>query len=109
MSAEQQPVRMDHTSPEAVQRRLADIEFDLACRQGPYEQAATDRARAIRDWEKRLAIHGKVAKGTSDSVRKANALSGAIMEDWNDGDGTSLYERLTDAEAMYDAQRVVVR
>ena len=87
-------------NPHAVMGRLSDIENDLAMRQNEYEQVADARARLIRDWEKRLAIHGRTAKGGSADVRKANALSAAIEQD-------DLYERLSDAEARYDALKVV--
>lgn len=82
--------------------RLADIEADLASRQNEYEQAADDRARLVRDWDKRLAIHAKQAKGPNSETRKAVALVAAIEQD-------DLYERLTDAEARFDALRVVTR
>lgn len=85
-----------------VPERLQAIEDDLATRQGPYEDAARDRAALIRDWEKRLAIHSRTAKGSSADVRKANALAAAIEQD-------DLFERLSDAEARYDALRVVVK
>lgn len=92
----------DHSSPGVVMARLADIENDLALRQNEYEQAANDRARCVRDWDRRLAIHGKVAKGSSADVRKSVALVAASEQD-------DLYERLTDAEARFDALRVVIR
>lgn len=106
--------RMDHTNPAAVHQRLADIEHELALKQGPLEQAADDRARLTRDWERRLALQTKVAHGPSVDVRKANALTASILQDYHEGpdgagDGTSLYERLTDAEARYDSLRLVVR
>jgi hypothetical protein len=88
------------THPAAVLERLAGIEQDLGTRQNDFEQAASDRARCVRDWEKRLAIHSKTAKGSSADIRKAVALVTAIEQD-------DLYERLTDAEARYDALRVV--
>lgn len=92
----------DHSSPGAVMRRLAEIEQDLASRQNDFEQAADDRARVVRDWDRRLAIHQKVAKGPNSESRKAVALTQAIEQD-------DLYDRLTDAEARYDALRVVTR
>lgn len=92
----------DHSTPGAVIARLADIENDLALRQNDYERAASDRARCVRDWDRRLAIHGKVAKGSSADVRKSVALVAASEQD-------DLYERLTDAEARFDALRVVIR
>lgn len=89
-------------NPVDIMDRLEAIERDLARRQNEYEQAAGDRARHVRDWDKRLAIHGRTAKGTSADVRKAVALSNAIEAD-------DLYERLTDAEARFEALRVVMR
>jgi hypothetical protein len=82
--------------------RLTEIENDLAVRQGDYERAATDRARLTRDWERRLAICGTRSKGSSADVRKSAALVMAIEQD-------DLYERLSDAEARFDALRVVMK
>lgn len=82
--------------------RLAAIEIDLGELQNEYERAAGDRARHVRDWEKRVAIHARVTKGPNAEVRKASALAGAIEQD-------DLYEKLTDAEARYDAIRVKVK
>jgi hypothetical protein len=92
----------DHSTPAAVMGRLAEIENDLAERQNQYESAAEDRARLTRDWDKRLAIHQKTAKGPNSETRKATALVAAIEQD-------DTYEKLTDAEARYDALRVVTR
>lgn len=93
---------MTHTNPQLVVERLVAIEEDLETRQGEYEQAADDRARTVRDWDKRLATHQKTAKGPNADSRKAFALVAAIEQD-------ELYERLTDAEARFDALRVVMR
>lgn len=82
--------------------RLAEIEQDLGNRQNSFEKAADDRARLVRDWDKRLAIHQKTAKGPNSETRKAVALVAAIEQD-------DLYERLKDAEARYDALKVVTR
>lgn len=82
--------------------RLAEIENDLATRQNDYEQAASDRARAVRNWDKRIAIHQRTATGANAEVRKAVALCVAIEQD-------DLYAELTDAEARYDALKVVTR
>lgn len=90
------------TDPAQIHARLEEIEQDLGARQNEYEAAAGDRARLIRHWEKRLAIHSKTAKGGSADVRKAVALASAIEQD-------DLYERLTEAEGLYDAHRVVAR
>ena len=92
----------DLTHPAAVMARLAAIENDLATRMNDYEQAASERARLTRDWEKRLAICGKRATGSSADMRKATALVAAIETD-------DLYERLTDAEGRYEALRVVMK
>ncbi len=88
--------------PAAVADRLEGIEKDLAERQNDYGQAAYDRARFLRDWEKRMAISTTKAKGSNAELRKANAFLAAIETD--DGD---LFERLTEAEALYDSHRVV--
>jgi hypothetical protein len=92
------------TRPGAVQERLEAIELDLAARQPEYEQAADDRARAVRDWDRRLALHMKRATGPNAEARKANGFVAAIEQD-----NGELYERLQDAEARYDALRVVMR
>lgn len=91
-----------HTRPGAVLERLAEIEEDMANRQTEYQQAADDRARLTRDWDKRLAIYQRTAKGPNSEVRKAVALGAAIDHD-------NLYERLTDAEGRFEALRVVMR
>jgi hypothetical protein len=91
------------SDPGLVLRRLEEIQADMAERQNEYEQAADDRARALRDWDKRLAIcHAKFAVGTDAASRKANALMRAIEQD-------DLYERLSDAEARYEALKVVMK
>ena len=89
-------------APHKVMGRLFDIEADLASRMSEYEAAAEDRARFLRDWEHRMAIHLRMANGSNAEMRKANALVAAIEQD-------DLFERLTDAEARYDALRVVVK
>lgn len=92
----------DLSSPAAVMARLAAIEQDLAERQNEYETAADERARLVRDWEKRLALHHVKAKGSSADSRKAQALVSAIEQD-------DLYERLQDAEGRFEAHRTVYR
>ena len=93
-----------YDAPQTVQGRLEQIEQDLAERQNDYEKAAKDRARYIRDWEKRLLIAQKTAHGPNAEVRKATAFVAAIEVD--DGE---LYQNLTDAESEYDAIRVAVK
>jgi multidrug resistance efflux pump len=93
-----------HTRPGAVQERLAEIEDDLATRQPDYEQAADDRARLTRDWDRRLALHMKRASGSNAEARKANGFVAAIEQD-----NGELYEQLQDAEARFDALRVVMK
>lgn len=88
--------------PSAVLERLAEIEHDLGTRQNEFEQAAGDRARLVRDWEKRLAIATAKAKGGDANARKQAALVMAAEQD-------DLYERLTAAEASYAALQSVVR
>lgn len=92
----------DHSHPGAVIHTLSSIDADLGERMNDYEAAARDRARLTRDWEKRLAVHGRRAAGSSADIRKSTALVAAIEQD-------DLYERLTDAESRYEALRVVVR
>lgn len=88
-------------TPQQVMARLQAIEHDLAERQNDYEEAASNRARLLRDWEYRLQLHMKQAGGSNESKRKANAFVAAVEQD-------DLYEHLTEAEAAYDAHSVVV-
>jgi hypothetical protein len=92
----------DHTHAGAVMAALEAIGVDLANRQNDYEQAAGDRARLIRDWEKRLAQHRRTAKGNDAETRKAVALCSAIEQD-------DLYARLQTAEGDFEALRAVTR
>jgi hypothetical protein len=89
-------------SPAQIMERLGAIEVDLATRQNEFEQAAGDRARLIRDWERRVAIARRTAKGNDADARKAAALVMAIDQD-------DLYERLSEAEGQFDALRAVTR
>lgn len=98
----QDEVVTDHSHPAAVIQRLADIEHDLAERMGDYEDAATAKARLVRDWEKRLAAARLNAKGSDAEGRKAAALMTAIEAD-------DLYERLKAAEGAYEGCRAVVK
>lgn len=91
-----------HSHPAAVMERLAEIERDLGERQNEYEDAARDRARLVRDWEKRLAIAQATAKGSDAFARKQAAL--VIASDMDD-----LYESLKTAEGAYAALHAVVK
>jgi hypothetical protein len=82
--------------------RLAAIDDDLAERMNEYESAATDRARLVRDWEKRIAGHRITAKGSDAEARKAAALGAAIGQD-------DLYERLLDAEGRFEGTKAVIK
>lgn len=93
---------MSHSNPAAIMARLAEIENDLATRQNDLESAADDRARLIRDWEKRLALSTARAQGGDANARKQAALVLAAEQD-------DLYERLTDAEGRYAGLAAVVR
>lgn len=88
--------------PAAIMQRLAEIEHDLGHRQLELEAAAGDRARLIRDWEKRLAVATAHAKGGDANARKQAALVIAAEQD-------DLYERLSAAEGSYAALWAVVR
>lgn len=88
--------------PAAVLERLAAIEHDLGTRQNEYEEAAGNRARLVRDWEKRLAIATAGAKGGDANARKQAALVIAAEQD-------DLYDRLATAEGCYAACHAVVR
>jgi hypothetical protein len=89
-------------NPGLVMRRLAEIENDLAERQNEYEQAADDRARLVRDWERRIATATAQAKGGDANARKQAALVMAATQD-------DLYDRLKDAEARFAALHAVVK
>jgi hypothetical protein len=93
---------MTHSHPAAVLERLAAIEVDLGTRMNEYETAAGDRARLIRDWEKRLARTHATVKAPNADSRKAAALVMAAEQD-------DLYDRLTAAEASFEALKVVTR
>jgi hypothetical protein len=82
--------------------RLAEIDTELAERQNEYEDAARDRARFTRDWEKRVAINQRLAKGGDAFARKQAALASAAEQD-------DLYDRLTLAEATYAAAQAAIR
>lgn len=88
--------------PAAVMARLAEIEDDLANRQNEYEEAASNKARLVRDWEKRLASARIHAKGSDAEARKAAALMTAIEKD-------DLYARLMAAEGTYEGCKAVVK
>jgi hypothetical protein len=87
-----------------IEARLAEIEADLEERQPRYEQAAEDRTRLLRNWEKRLLIATKKATGANEAARKAAAFVAA-----HDSDDGALYESLTDAEAREAALRAAVK
>lgn len=89
-------------APHKVMGALSEIADDMARRQVEYEDAARDRARLSRDWDRRLAIHMRKAHGTNAEMRKANALVAAIEQD-------DLYADLTDAESRFEALRVVMK
>lgn len=88
--------------PAAIMARLDEIERDLGSRQNDLEKAAGDRARLIRDWEKRLAISSAVAQGRDAKAREKAALVLAAEQD-------DLYDRLTEAEGAFAALQAVVR
>lgn len=90
------------SNPAAVMARLAEIETDLAKRQNEYETAASEKAKLVRDWEKRYASHRVTAKGNDAEARKAAALGAAIDQD-------DLFERLRNAESAYEACKTVVK
>lgn len=93
---------MTLSHPQAVLERLAAIEEDLGTRQNELETAAGDRARLVRDWEKRVALATAQAKGGDANARKQAALVLAAEQD-------DLYERLSVAEGSYAALSAVVR
>jgi len=88
--------------PGAVIAGLEAIEADLAQRQNELEESASNRARLVREWEKRLAAHRITAKGNDADSRKAAALGAAIAQD-------DLYERLIAAEGTFEGQRAVIK
>lgn len=95
---------MSHSAPAQVIHRLEQIDTDLAEKMNEYEDAADQRARAVRDWEHRFAICMKVAQGTNEASRKAHAFVAAVEQD-----NGKLFGELKDAEARYDALKAVTR
>jgi hypothetical protein len=89
-------------NPAAVMERLAAIDQDLAERSNEFESAAGERARLVRDWDHRLAVARKTATGNDADARKAAALVMAIAQD-------DLYERLSEAESVFEASRAATR
>ena len=92
----------DLTDPIRVQNRLAQLEVEQASRQNGWEKSAGDRARLTREWDKRLALYQRKTVGDNAETRKAKALVAAIEQD-------DLYERLTEAEAIYEAARIATK
>ncbi len=92
----------DLTAPHLVLARLADIEQDIASRQGAYETAADDLARVRREWDLRMARALLGAEGSNQAAREASALLAIVAAD------DDLYERLTNAEAMHGALKVAI-
>lgn len=86
---------MSLADPASVMRRLAEIEGDLALRQGAWEEAAQAHYLAKREKEKRRAEAFLTAEGTvaerSAIADKAAAMIGNVEE------------------AAYEAQKSVVR
>ena len=95
-------LRTHWNSPASVLEGLTLIKYMVALRMNEYEKASGDRIRLSRQWDKRLAIQGAMAKGSSADVRKAVAFSRAAEQD-------DLYERMTAAEEAYEACRAVDR
>lgn len=88
--------------PAEVQRRLWDIEEEMATKQPWYEEAADVLARVKREWDVRMAKALVVAEGSSKEQRESTALLAIVASD------DDLYERLTDAEAKHNALRAVM-
>lgn len=93
--------RGDMTEAAQVMATLTAIEQDLAERQNEYERAASDKARLIRDWDYRFALHHTRANGSDAASRKSAALVAAIEQD-------DLYDRLKAAESAYAALQTVM-
>jgi hypothetical protein len=102
MTGSDRPPPQSHDSPGVVMDNLQVISNDMAGRLNEFENAARDRARLGRQWEKRLAIHMLKAQGSNSDMRKANALVAATEQD-------DLHERLTEAEATFEALRIVMK
>lgn len=94
----------DLTHPAAVMARLETIDRELAEYQNTYEQAAGDKARLTRDWERRYLIARKKATGNDADARKAAAFVAAY-----EADEGLLFGELSDAEARFEAQKVAVK
>jgi hypothetical protein len=82
--------------------RLSEIEEALAIAQNLYEDAAGQRARLVRHWERRLMLSQKTAKGADAYARKAAAFAMAAEQD-------ELYDELMEAEAGFERYRAEVK
>lgn len=89
-------------SPSVVMNGLDALRVILAFRQNEQEEAAGEKLRLTRQWEKRLAIQGRIVKGSSADVRKATAYAMAAEQD-------DLYDRLTEVEATHAAATAAIR
>lgn len=92
----------DHSHPAAVLARLAELDQELAERQNDWEDSARDRARLTREWEKRVAIRRRLAKGSDADARKQDAIATAAEQD-------DLFDRLTEAESLYAACAAAIK
>lgn len=90
------------STPQQVMARLTEIENALAIAQNLYEAAAGDRARLVRQWERRVMASSKTAKGPDAAARKAAAFTTAAELD-------DLYDDLTAAEDSFEKYRAEVK
>lgn len=88
---------------EQIQRRLEEIEQDLAIRQADFEVAANEKHRLVRDFELRHARAYLAAAGATATEKKARALEALAASD----DG--IYEKLMDAEGRYEGLKAAIR
>ncbi len=84
-----------------IMQQLEQAEADMRARPEEYAIAAGDVKRLTRDWDLVLAKELVKAAGGSADIRKANALIAASSHG-------ELYAQLADAEASFEALKVVM-
>jgi hypothetical protein len=89
------------SSPAEVMERLEAIDRELAERQNPYEEAASNFYRAKRNWEKVMAKAYVEAQGSNQKERESRA----ILSEWKEDS----YKNFVNAEATYEGHKAAMR